>query len=82
MKHIKNFESVYLKENNIYSDIEKLTIEEFSFLREAMYAVKNSDSPSAIQAKKFFQNEENFDLVIDKLRKLLVYGSEIPPNIK
>jgi hypothetical protein len=48
-----------------------LTIEEFSNLREAMYAVKTSASPSAFQAKKFFSNEENFDKVVEKLRSLL-----------
>jgi uncharacterized membrane-anchored protein YjiN (DUF445 family) len=50
-----------------------LTIEEFSNLREAMYAVKKSDSPSAFQAKKFFSDEENFEKVVDKLRALLTY---------
>jgi hypothetical protein len=50
-----------------------LTIEEFSNLREAMYAVKKSDSPSAFQAKKFFSDEENFEKVVEKLRALLTY---------
>jgi hypothetical protein len=53
--------------------LKPLTIEEFSLLREAMYAVKTSDSPSAFQAKRFFSNEENFDKVVSKLRALLTY---------
>ena len=67
-----------VRESKTYSDIEPLTIQEFSLLREAMYAVKTSNSPSASQAKEFFKNEENFELVVEKLRKLLTYGSEIP----
>lgn len=63
MSHIKKF--------NESNDIESLTIQEFSLLRECMYAVKNSTSPSAYQAKEFFSNDENFDIVIEKLRKLL-----------
>lgn len=55
------------------NDIEPLTIEEFSNLREAMYAVKESDSPSAFQSKEFFRDSDNFDIVIEKLRKLLTY---------
>lgn len=67
-------------EEDIFSDryndeddekLTSLTIEEFSNLREAMYAVKKSDSPSAFQAKRFFSNEENFDKVVEKLRSLL-----------
>jgi uncharacterized membrane-anchored protein YjiN (DUF445 family) len=50
-----------------------LTIEEFSNLREAMYAVKKSDSPSAYQAKEFFSDEENFEEVLGKLKALLTY---------
>jgi uncharacterized membrane-anchored protein YjiN (DUF445 family) len=50
-----------------------LTIQEFSNLREAMYAVKRSDSPLELQAKRFFSNEENFDKVVSKLRALLTY---------
>lgn len=69
-------------EEGIFSDrykddsddvLKPLTIEEFSLLREAMYAVKTSDSPSAFQAKRFFSNEENFDKVVSKLRALLTY---------
>jgi len=69
-------------EEDIFSDryndeddekLTPLTIEEFSNLREAMYAVKKSDSPSAFQAKRFFSNEENFDKVVEKLRALLTY---------
>jgi hypothetical protein len=69
-------------EEDIFSDryndeddekLTSLTIEEFSNLREAMYAVKKSDSPSAFQAKRFFSNEENFDKVVEKLRALLAY---------
>ena len=69
-------------EEDIFSDryndeddekLTSLTIEEFSNLREAMYAVKKSDSPSAFQAKRFFSNEENFDKVVEKLRALLTY---------
>jgi hypothetical protein len=50
-----------------------LTIQEFSNLREAMYAVKTSDSPSAFQSKRFFSNKENFDRVSKKLEALLTY---------
>ena len=57
--------------------IDPLTIQEFSFLRETMYAVKTSNSPSAYQAKEFFRNEENFELVVEKLRKLLEYESKL-----
>ena len=69
-------------EEGIFSDrykddsddvLKPLTIEEFSLLREAMYAVKTSDSPSAFQAKRFFSNEENFDKIVSKLRALLTY---------
>lgn len=69
-------------EEGIFSDrykddsddvLKPLTIEEFSNLREAMYAVKTSDSPSAFQGKRFFSNEENFDKVLSKLRALLTY---------
>lgn len=69
-------------EEGIFSDrykddsddvLKPLTIEEFSLLREAMYAVKTSDSPSTFQAKRFFSNEENFDKVVSKLRALLTY---------
>ena len=87
-KHIKTFEQHQenlnisdVSESKNYS-IDPLTIQEFSFLREAMYAVKTSNSPSAYQAKEFFRNEENFELVVEKLRKLLEYGSEIPSHWK
>jgi hypothetical protein len=88
LKHIKRFNES--EENLNISDvsdsknysIEPLTIQEFSFLREAMYSVKTSNSPSAYQAKEFFKNEENFKLVVEKLRKLLEYGSEIPSHWK
>lgn len=53
--------------------LKPLTIEEFSNLREAMYAVKESESPSASQAKTFFSNEANFEKVVEKLRYLLTY---------
>lgn len=83
-KHIKSFNEHQenlnisnVKESKT-SDIEPLTIQEFSSLREAMYAVKESNSPSASQAKEFFKNEENFELVVEKLRKLLTYGSKTP----
>jgi len=82
-KHVESFgefnENLNIsdvRESKTYSDIEPLTIQEFSLLREAMYAVKESSSPSASQAKAFFKNEENFELVVEKLRKLLTYGSE------
>lgn len=55
---------------------ESLTIEEFSNLREAMYAVRTSESPSAYQAKEFFKNEDNFNAVVEKLRFLLTYGKD------
>jgi len=72
MAHIKKFnESLEDSNNNV--DLEPLTIEEFSNLREAMYAVKNSSSPSTFQAKGFFKDENNFDVVVEKLRKLLSY---------
>ena len=86
-KHVESFgqfnENLNIsdvRESKTYSDIEPLTIQEFSLLREAMYAVKTSNSPSASQAKEFFKNEENFELVVEKLRKLLTYGSKIPPQ--
>lgn len=62
MKHLRNFFS---------KKIEPLTIQEFTALRDAMYAVKNTDDVSSYQGKNFFNNEENFDRVIEKLRKLL-----------
>jgi hypothetical protein len=65
MKHIKKY--------NESSEIDALTIEEFSNLREAMYAVKTSNSPSASQSKSFFSDDDNFDRVIEKLRGLLTY---------
>jgi len=68
--------SLQKKEIEQYTDIEPLTIKEFSLLREAMYAVRTSDSPSAFQAKEFFKDEENFETVVEKLRKLLEYGNE------
>lgn len=74
MKYIKQFEK--LNEGETYDEISPLTIAEFSLLREAMYAVKTSDSPSAFQAKEFFENKENFEIVVEKLRKLLEYGSK------
>jgi len=74
MKHINQYEK--FNEGETYDEIAPLTIEEFSNIREAMYAVKSSDSPSAFQAKEFFQDQENFDVVIEKLRNLLVHGSE------
>jgi hypothetical protein len=52
-----------------------LTIEEFCMIREAMYTCKITDlveNPSAFQVKPFFNNEENFNTVIEKLRFLLV----------
>jgi len=55
--------------------LEPLTIEEFSNIRESMYAVKESESPSAFQSKRFFSDEENFNKVIEKLRALLTYKS-------
>ena len=55
------------------SEIESLTIEEFSNLREAMWAVMNSKSPSAFQSKEFFKDARNFDIVHKKLRKLLLH---------
>lgn len=60
----------------IYDEIEPLTIKEFSLIRESLFDVRKSTSPSAFQAKEFFSNEENFDNVVEKLRKLLLYGSE------
>lgn len=48
-----------------------LTIQEFSMLREAMFSCKKTnltDNPSAFQAKPFFQNEENFKTIEEKLR--------------
>jgi hypothetical protein len=84
-KHIKSFNELNenknlnisdVSESKIYDDIEPLTIEEFSSIREAMYAVKSSTSPSAFQSKEFFTDKENFEIVIEKLRKLLLYGSE------
>lgn len=51
--------------------LKPLTIEEFSNLREAMYAVKTSEDPSAFQSKEFFSNSENFENVIKKLRNLM-----------
>ena len=74
MKHINQYEK--FNEGETYGEITPLTIEEFSNIREAMYAVKSSDSPSAFQAKEFFQDEMNFHTVLEKLRKLLVHGSE------
>jgi len=73
MKNTKRFEEFQINEENSSSEIEPLTIEEFSNIREAMYAVKTSDSPSAFQAKEFFKDQENFDIVIEKLRNLLTY---------
>ena len=82
-KHVESFgqfnENLNISDvsdSKIYNDIEPLTIEEFSSIREAMYAVKSSTSPSAFQAKEFFTDEENFKIVIEKLRMLLLYGSE------
>ena len=84
-KHLESFRQFNenlnisdVNESETYSDIEPLTIQEFTSLRDAMHAVKTSNSPLAWQAKEFFGNEENFDLVVEKLRKLLEYGSEIP----
>lgn len=65
MEHIKKF--------NESNEIDALTIQEFSLLRECMYAVKSSTSPSAFQAKEFFSDDENFDAVVEKLRKLLLH---------
>ena len=56
--------------------LEALTIEEFQNLREAMWAVKESESPSAFQSKVFFQDDKNFDVVVEKLRNLLTYKGE------
>jgi len=64
------------KINENKESFESLTIEEFSNLREAMYAVKTSESPSAYQAKEFFKNEDNFNAVVEKLRFLLTYGKD------
>ena len=74
MKHIKKYNSI--NESEKYIEIDPLTIQEFSFIRESLYAVKNSDSPSAFQAKEYFKNEDNFNIVVEKLRKLLTHGSE------
>lgn len=74
MKHINQYEK--FNEGEVYTEITPLTIEEFSNIREAMYAVKESDSPSAFRAKEFFQDEMNFNTVLEKLRKLLVHGRE------
>lgn len=73
-KYIKRFNE------STEENLEALTIQEFVFLREAMYAVKDSKSPSAFQAKEFFKNEENFKLVIEKLRKLSTYSKIVPPS--
>lgn len=80
MKHVKNFND---SDNNLnefnnekHTDIEPLTIEEFTNIREAMYSVRTSNSPSAFQAKPFFNNEENFKTIMSKLEKLLLYGSD------
>jgi hypothetical protein len=77
MKHLKKFneDSNDLINLDINGNEEPLSIEEFQNLREAMYAVKTSDSPSAFQAKEFFKNSDNFDKVIEKLRKILLSGS-------
>ena len=76
LKHIDSFnemvESDVEGENGLPLMSDGLTIEEFSNLREAMYAVKQSRSPSAFQAKEFFSDSENFENVIKKLRKLLL----------
>ena len=74
MKHIKDFNSI--NESEKYTEIDPLTIQEFSFIRESLHAVKNSDSPVALQSKEYFKNEDNFNVVVEKLRKLLTYGSE------
>ena len=44
----------------IYKDIQPLTIEEFSNIRDAIFDVKKSTSVSSKQAKEFFTDKENF----------------------
>lgn len=72
----KIYDSKEPKPLNVHTEIDPLTIQEFSLLREAMYAVKNSDSVSAYQAKDFFSDEANFEAVVEKMRKFLLFGSE------
>lgn len=67
------FESSNIEELDYYYELTPLTIEEFSNLREAMHAVKKSESPSAFRAKEFFSDDENFDKVVQKLRALLTF---------
>ena len=59
----------------MYNQIEALTLEEYNNIREALLAVKKSDFLSAHQSKIFFTDVENFDLVMDKLEFLMLYGS-------
>jgi hypothetical protein len=81
-KHVKSFNEaiVNLNESNMdnkyYDEITPLTIEEYSMIRESLWAVKTSTSVSAYQAKEFFKDKENLDTVIDKLELLLLFGSE------
>lgn len=73
-KIFKNKEKETTKIGEIYNDLDSLTIEEFTNLRDAMSAVTISDSPSAFQARPFFADDENFNTVLDKLKSLLHYG--------
>jgi hypothetical protein len=72
-QHLSEYKTHDISKSKTSSNIEPLTIREFSSIRDAMYAVRTTNSPSANQSKEFFKNEENFEIVIEKLRKLLLY---------
>lgn len=59
------------KDDLTVEETPKLTIEEFCYIRESLYAVRDSNGASEFQAREYMRNEENISKLIDKLREFI-----------
>lgn len=50
----------------------KLSILEYTYLREALYTLRKSDSFSAYQAKEYFNDDNVLTNMINKFRRFMV----------
>ena len=59
-------------EDMSYKDIQPLTIEEFSNIRDAIFDVKKSTSVSSKQAKEFFYRWRKFRNSYEKVENIVI----------
>lgn len=55
-----------------FNDKPKLTIQQFTYLREALYTLRQSQNPSAKTAKDYFSDDVVLTTMINKLRELIM----------